>query len=131
MIVETFRDAGAKIDQLYACGGLSQKNNMLMQIYADATGLEIRVATSLQTPALGAAMFGAVVAGREEAGGYDTILAATKMTSIKETYILTQKMLLVIKKYMQSIKSFLDYFGHGANDVMRKRLKDIKKCKRL
>ena len=126
MIVETFRDAGVKIDQLYACGGLSQKNNMLMQIYADATGLEIRVATSLQTPALGAAMFGAVAAG-EEAGGYDTILAAAaKMTSIKETYMPNPENVARYKKIYAEYKILHDYFGRGANDVM-KRLKDIKK----
>lgn len=126
MIVETFQDAGVKIDQLYACGGLSQKNNMLMQIYADATGLEIRVATSLQTPALGAAMFGAVAAGGN-GGGYDTILdAAAKMTSIKQVYTPIQENVARYKKIYAEYKILHDYFGRGANDVM-KRLKDIKK----
>lgn len=126
MIVETFNDAGVKIDQLYACGGLSQKNNMLMQIYADTTGLEIRVATSLQTPALGAAMFGAVAAG-ENAGGYDTILAAAaNMTSIKQVYTPIPENVTRYKKLYAEYKILHDYFGRGANDVM-KRLKDIKK----
>lgn len=129
MIVETFQNSGVKIDQLYACGGLSQKNNMLMQIYADATGLEIRVATSLQTPALGAAMFGAVAAG-EQAGGYDTILAAAaKMTSIKQVYIPIPENVARYKKIYAEYKILHDYFGRGANDVM-KRLKEIKKSAR-
>ncbi len=126
MIVETFTNAGVPIEQLYACGGLSQKNNMLMQIYADATGLEIRVATSLQTPALGAAMFGAVAAGKEF-GGYDTIFdAAAKMTSIKQVYIPIPENVARYRKLYAEYKILHDYFGRGANDVM-KRLKEIKK----
>ncbi len=126
MIVETFTNAGVRIEELYACGGLSQKNNMLMQIYADATGLEIHVAASLQTPALGAAMFGAVAAG-EQSGGYDTILeAAAKMTSIKQSYVPIPENVVRYKKLYAEYKILHDYFGRGANDVM-KRLKDIKK----
>ena len=48
-----------------------------MQIYADVTGREIAVAASRQTPALGAAMFGAVAAGAA-AGGYDSIVEASQ-----------------------------------------------------
>ncbi len=126
MIVETFTNAGVRIDELYACGGLSQKNNMLMQIYADVTGREIHIAKSLQTPALGAAMFGAVAAG-EECGGYDTILdAAAKMTSIKQTYRPIPENVTRYKEIYAEYKILHDYFGRGANDVM-KRLKEIKK----
>lgn len=126
MIVETFTNAGVNIDELYACGGLSQKNNMLMQIYADVTGRAISVAASLQTPALGAAMFGAVAAGQQR-GGYDTILdAAAKMTSIKQVYKPITKNVALYKKLYAEYKILHDYFGRGANDVM-KRLKEIKK----
>lgn len=50
---------------------------MLMQIYADVTNREIRISASNQTPALGAAMFGAVAANIEK-GGYDTIFEAVR-----------------------------------------------------
>ena len=126
MIVETFTNAGVNIDQLYACGGLSQRNHMLMQIYADVTGREIFIATSLQTPALGAAMFGAVAAG-EKNGGYDTILAAAaRMTSIKQVYTPIPENVARYKKLYAEYEILHDYFGRGANDVM-KRLKEIKK----
>lgn len=129
MIVETFQSAGVKINELYACGGLSQKNTMLMQVYADVTGLEICVATSLQTPALGAAMFGAVAAGAKS-GGHDTILAAAaKMTSIKEVYTPIPENVACYKKLYEEYKVVHDYFGCGTNDVM-KRLKEIKKSAR-
>lgn len=126
MIVETFSEAGVKIDELYACGGLSQKNNLLMQIYSDVTGREIHIASSLQTPALGAAMFGAVAAGKES-GGYDTILdAAAHMTSVKKVYKPIEKNMAQYKKLYAEYKILHDYFGRGANDVM-KRLKEIKR----
>ena len=62
-IIEAFTDKDIPIDELHACGGLAQKNPLLLQIYADVTGRPIRVAASQQTCALGAAMHGAVAAG--------------------------------------------------------------------
>ena len=55
-----------------------------MQIYADVTDREFKVAASSQTPALGSAMFAAVAAGAA-AGGHDTIVeAAAAMARIKD-----------------------------------------------
>jgi len=83
-IIENFVENGVEVNELYACGGIAEKNAMLMQIYADITGLEIRIARSAQSPALGSAMFGAVVAGSAN-GGYDTIAdAAAKMGGVKD-----------------------------------------------
>ncbi len=62
-IIEAFTKKGVAIDELFACGGLAQKNPLLLQIYADVTGRPIQVAASEQTCALGAAMHGAVAAG--------------------------------------------------------------------
>jgi len=62
-IIEAFADKGVPIHELYACGGLAQRNPLLLQIYADVTGRPIQVAASEQTCALGAAMHGAVAAG--------------------------------------------------------------------
>jgi L-ribulokinase len=63
VIVDAFRSAGVAVDRMVACGGLPERNKLLVQIYADVTGLEHAVPVSKQTPALGAAMFGAVAAG--------------------------------------------------------------------
>jgi L-ribulokinase len=62
-IIEAFTDKRVDIHELIACGGLAQKNPLLLQIYADVTGRPIQVAASEQTCALGAAMHGAVAAG--------------------------------------------------------------------
>jgi L-ribulokinase len=55
-----------------------------MQIYADVTGREMKVSRSAETCALGAAIAGAVVAGRA-AGGYDGFAAAQHaMTGLRK-----------------------------------------------
>ncbi|MBP2652851.1 MAG: Ribulokinase [Firmicutes bacterium] len=126
LIIETFSQAGVPIDELYACGGLPRKNRLLMQIYADVTGKEIYIPTSQQTPALGAAMFGAVAAGKTN-GGYDSIYeAAARMTSIKTVFKPIAKNVAQYAKLYAEYKLLHDYFGRGGNDVM-KRLKEIKK----
>ncbi|SDE81867.1 L-ribulokinase [Fontibacillus panacisegetis] len=126
-IVDALHSNGVTVDALYACGGLPQKNRLLMQIYADVTNREIFVADSKQTPALGAAMFAAVAAG-EAAGGYDTIIdAAEKMARVKEeTFKPIPENVELYDRLYKEYSKLHDYFGRGENDVM-KRLKSIKK----
>jgi len=125
-IVDAFHENGVAVDVLYACGGLPQKNRLLMQIYADVTNREIYVADSKQTPALGAAMFAAVAAGQAK-GGYDSIIdAAEKMARVKEeTFKPIPEHVEVYEQLYQEYSKLHDYFGRGENDVM-KRLKRIK-----
>ncbi|GIP19665.1 ribulokinase [Paenibacillus montaniterrae] len=125
-IVEAFHSNGVTVEELYACGGLPQKNKLLMQIYADVMNREIKIAASRQTPALGAAMFGAVAAGAEK-GGYDNIVeAAQKMARIREeTFKPIPENVAVYNKLYAEYNQLHDYFGRGDNEVM-KRLKAIK-----
>ncbi len=71
VIVEAFRDNGIAVDEVVACGGLADKSPAIVQLYADIVGLPFRVSASDQTPALGAAMFGAVAAGAAAGGHVD------------------------------------------------------------
>ena len=127
-IVETFVENGVKVEKLYACGGISQKNPFLMQTYADILKREIRIARSTQTPALGSAMFGAVAAGKAR-GGYDTIVdAASEMGGTLPTvYTPIEAHSRVYDRLYAEYSRLHDYFGRGENDVM-KRLKEIKKA---
>ena len=77
VIIDAFETGGIPIDRVVACGGLPERNRLLMQIYADVTGRTFRIAASAQTPALGSAMFAAVAAGAA-AGGYASIEEAAK-----------------------------------------------------
>jgi len=68
-IINRFEEYGVRIEEVINCGGIAEKNPLIMQIYADVLGREMKVARSAQTCALGAAIAGSVAAGRE-AGGY-------------------------------------------------------------
>jgi L-ribulokinase len=127
VIVEAFDHNGVAVNELVACGGLPEKNKLLMQIYADVTGREIKVTASKQTPALGSAMFGAVAAGGAT-GGYDTVFeAAQRMARLqKATYHPIAANQKVYERLYQEYVRLYDYFGRGENNVM-KVLKSIKK----
>lgn len=132
-IIEQFEKNDVAVNELVACGGLPAKNKLLMQIYADITGREFKLAASSQTPALGAAMFGAVAAGKAN-GGYDSILdAANRMARLKkETFTPNPQARKIYDELYTEYVTLHDYFGRhtsdgrGANDVM-KRLKNLKK----
>ena len=126
VIIEAFNANGVTVDELIATGGLPDRNRLLMQIYADVTGKEIRVSAARQTPALGSAMFGAVAAGKA-AGGYDSILEASqKMAHLRdEVYRPIPENQLIYARLFQEYVQLHDTFGRGVNDVM-KRLKALK-----
>ena len=46
VIVDAFWTAGVAVDGIVACGGLPERNTLLMQIFADVTGREFSVAAS-------------------------------------------------------------------------------------
>jgi L-ribulokinase len=71
-IVDTLTDAGVPVREFVASGGLPAKSPLLMQIYADVLGARIRLASSDQSVALGAAILGCAAAG-SSATGYATI----------------------------------------------------------
>ena len=126
IIIETFEDNGVPVKEIVATGGLPDRNRLLMQIYADVTGREIKVAAAKQTPALGSAMFGAVAAGKA-AGGYDDIYTASqKMAHLRdEVYRPNLENKEIYDFLYAEYKLLHDTFGRGGNDVM-KRLKAVK-----
>ena len=79
-IVDRIADYGVPIEQIVCAGGIAEKSPMLMQIYADVTGREMRLTASSQTCALGAAVAAAVVAGIYP----DYKQATASMTRLKE-----------------------------------------------
>lgn len=126
-IIETFVNNGVPVNEFYASGGISQKNPMAMQIYADILNLPIRIGGTTQGPALGSAIFGAVAAGAAN-GGYDSVFeAAGIMGKLRDTvYTPIPENVAVYNRLYAEYSILHDYFGRGENDVM-KRLKEIKK----
>ena len=83
-IINRFEEYGVKVRQVANCGGIAERNPLVMQVYADVTGRCMKVSRSAQTCALGAAIAGAVVAGKA-AGGYDGVAGAQKaMTGLRK-----------------------------------------------
>jgi L-ribulokinase len=83
-IINRFEEYSVRVSEIINCGGIAEKNPLLMQIYADVTGREMKVSRSPQSCALGACIAGAVVAGKE-AGGYENVPdAQAAMCGIKD-----------------------------------------------
>lgn len=121
-IIDAFDAQGIAVNELVAAGGLPEKNALLCQIVADVTGRPFKLSGSAQAPALGAAMHAAVAAGVYS----DIQAAAEKMGKLKEGVVRPiPSNQATYDKLFQEYKTLYDYFGRGANDVM-KRLKAIK-----
>jgi L-ribulokinase len=83
-IVERIQSYGVPIERVVCCGGIAEKNDLFMQIYADVLGQPMLIAGSPQTPALGSAISAAVAAGSKKGGYDDWTGAQDRMTTIKE-----------------------------------------------
>jgi L-ribulokinase len=82
-IVERIREYGVPVRRVICCGGVAEKNALLMQIYADVLGLPMEVAGSPQACALGSAVAAAVLAGPKLGGHASFAEAQAAMTSLK------------------------------------------------
>jgi L-ribulokinase len=83
VIMERFEEYGQKVERVVNCGGISAKNPMVMQIYADIMGRPLEISRSDQTCALGSAICGAVVAGEAAGGHKDFASAMDAMTAVQ------------------------------------------------
>lgn len=79
-IINRMEEYGVSTQEIVNCGGIAEKNDLLMQIYADVCNRPMKVSRSAQTCALGAAIFGAVAAGAHP----DVETAQNAMTDVKD-----------------------------------------------
>jgi L-ribulokinase len=84
VIIDRLREYGVPVERVVCCGGIADKNDLFMQIYADVIGQPMLIAGSPQTPALGAALAAAVTAGGTQGGYDDWHEAQDRMTTLKE-----------------------------------------------
>jgi L-ribulokinase len=112
MIIERFEEYGVSVNEVINCGGIAEKNAFVMQIYADITGRPMKISRSSQTCALGAAIFGAVVAGKD-AGGYDSVeQAQAKMCGLKQkVYKPDRRRFIVYEQLFKLYRELHDAFG--------------------
>ena len=126
-IINRFEEYGVKIDEVINCGGIAEKNPLLMQIYADVTGRVMKIARSAQTCALGSAMAGAVAAGAKT-GGYDNFAdAQVAMCGTKaKTYKPDPRNQKVYQKLYTLYSQLHDGFGlDGVSGCMANVMKDL------
>lgn len=122
VIVETFQQSGIPVEEFIVAGGLL-KNKFLMQLYSDVTRLPLSTIASDQGPALGSAIHAAVAAGAYK----DVRAAADAMgRSNQGVYQPNETRAQKYDALFAEYQKLHDYFGRGANDVM-KRLKQIKR----
>jgi L-ribulokinase len=111
-IIKRLEEYGIKVERIVNCGGIAEKNPLVMQIYADATGRPINISRSAQTCALGAAIAGAVVAGKA-VGGFDNYADAQKaMTGLKpKTFQPNPKAKATYERLYSLYRKLHDSFG--------------------
>ncbi len=120
-IIENYREHGIDIREVYVTGGISQKNDLFMQIYADVLRLPIQVCGGKFASAQGSAVYAAVAAGKA-AGGYDDVLEAVRHIGHKDgkrflpDKVSSETYNLLYTEYAR----LYDYFGRGMNPVMER-----------
>ena len=108
VIVEQYENSGISIKSICAAGGIAQKDEMMMQIYADVLGRDIRIAGSTQAGALGSAIYAAVAANI-----YTDVKTAAKKLSKSDVklYKPIKENVKTYKMLYKEYKILHDYFG--------------------
>lgn len=119
-VLETYLSAQVPVDEIFICGGIPQKNPLLMQIYADVLGMPLKVSRCQQAPALGAAIYAAAAAGRE--AGFIDVFDAVDTMHCRDFITYTPNLYneAIYESLYREYLTLHDYFGRGANRVMER-----------
>ncbi len=117
VILDNFTAHGMRIDRIVASGGIAEKNEMLVQIYADVLGRPITVTDAKMSASCGSAIYAAVAGG-----AYSDIHEAVRTLAVTtgKTYLPIEEN---VKKYAvlyAEYQKLHDYFGRGENNVMHR-----------
>ncbi|MCX7914926.1 MAG: ribulokinase [Verrucomicrobiae bacterium] len=123
-IMERFEEYGIRVERVVNCGGISVKNTLVMQIYADVLNRPLEISRSTQTCALGAAMAGAVVGGAHR----NFAEAAEVMTgTLRKRFLPDPARVKVYDRIYQQYRRLHDVFGttqavENLHDLMKELL---------
>jgi L-ribulokinase len=126
-IIRRVEQYGVQVDQVINCGGIAEKNPLVMQIYADICNRPMKISRSAQTCALGAAIFGAVVGG-----AHNSVEAAqSRMTGVKDTvYHPIAANVAVYEQLFQIYSTLHDALGTAdGNGSLQHVMKDLLKIR--
>ena len=134
-IIERMEEYGIKIEKLVNCGGIAEKNPLVMQIYADILNRPMEIAESAQTVALGAAIIGGFV-GMEKKENFENIqkIQSRVCRSKEKKYIPNPKSVENYAEIYKLYKQVHDSFGVEGKPIdlfnVMKKLLEIKKLKK-
>ncbi len=125
-IIKRIEEYGVPIERVVCCGGISEKNALFMQIYADVLNRPMSISRSAQTCALGAAIAGALAAG-----AHPTIEAAVAaMTGVKDMVFQPVPARVAVYRELAGIYQTLhDAFGLSGAAPVGRVMKDLLKIK--
>jgi len=107
-IIKRFEEYGLRVKEVINCGGIAEKNPMLMQIYADICNRPMKLSRATETCALGAAIYGSVVGGAHR----DVAAAQKAMTGVRETVYRPRKPAATVYQRLYALyRQLHDAFG--------------------
>ena len=113
MIVDRFQDEGVFIENVVGIGGVAKKSPFIMQMLADVLGMPIKIASSEQAPALGAAMYAATAAGL-----YPNLNEAISSmgNGFEKTYFPDESKVKMYNEHFESYKKLGAFVEHNINN---------------
>jgi L-ribulokinase len=120
-VIETFEAGGVPVREVHACGGLAERNPLLLQLTADIIGRDVLAARVQHASAVGSAIYAAAAAG-SRAGGYDTMADAVRRMGARERTAHHPRTAerLAYEELYQDYLDLARYFGEGTSTVMRR-----------
>lgn len=114
-IIDIYEKNGIKIESIYAAGGIAEKSDLVMQIYADVTGRQIHISGTAQACAFGSAVLGAV-----NEKGYDSLVEASgKMKKLKDlSYKPIKENAQAYNELYKTYKALAELFGEKESGIM-------------
>ena len=114
-IIDIYEQNGINIDSIYAAGGIAEKDEMIMQIYADVTGREIHISGTALACAYGSAILGSV-----NENGYKTLAeASSKMKKLKDlSYKPIKENAEAYNELYRTYKTLTEFFGEKESGIM-------------
>lgn len=106
---------GIKLNKIFAAGGIAEKDEFLMQIYADVLGKEIFLSGTSQACAYGSAVLAAV-----NENGYSSLSEASeKMKKVKSiSFKPNPENTKIYAKLYKEYKTLSEFFANSENKTM-------------
>lgn len=132
-IIEDIERQGVVINEVINCGGITHKNSLFMQIYADIINKPMKIAAIDETVALGAALMGAHATYAKEGKNISFNQLQDKSCKVLDKiYQPNSRNVITYNKIYAIYKNLHDAFGiEGTKIEMYSVMKDLIKIKKM